>query len=394
MADPADDRNGVPCPMVSRNEPAFDADEMFEGLRDWVLTESPTVHVPGVNAMMDKAEAAMARLGATIERQPGTDGYGDIVIASVPGRREGPGVLVLGHLDTVHMVGSLDGPLPFRREGDRIYGPGIYDMKGGMFAATYALAQLLRAGETSELPVTFMFISDEEVGSPSTRARIEAVASRHKYVLVPEPAKGETGRLVTGRYAFLRFTVHVSGKPAHAGSQLARGRSAIAEMARQIIAIEDMTDRERGVTYSVGTIAGGTFVNVVPIACSAQVLAVAPFAEAMDEIRERMAALKAFNPDCSVTVEPGVERPLFEASEGTMRLYEQAATIAREIGFDPGHGPSGGGSDGNFTGALGLPTLDGLGLMGDGAHTHEEHVLYSSLVPRAKLLAGLFRTLA
>ncbi|MBT7613339.1 MAG: M20/M25/M40 family metallo-hydrolase, partial [Rhodospirillaceae bacterium] len=196
-----------------------------------------------------------------------------------------------------------------------------------------------------------------------------------------------------GRYAFLRFTVHVSGKSAHAGSQLARGRSAIAEMARQIIAIEDLTNKETGVTYSVGTIEGGTFVNVVPIQCSAQVLAVAPFAEALDEIRANMAVIEPFNADCSVTVEPGVVRPLFEASEGTMALYEQAETIAAEIGFDPGHGPSGGGSDGNFTGALGIPTLDGMGLMGDGAHTHEEHVLYSSMVPRAKLLAGMFRTL-
>jgi glutamate carboxypeptidase len=262
-----------------------------------------------------------------------------------------------------------------------------------MFTAYYALRQLLRAGEAPELPVTFMFISDEEVGSPSNQKRIEEVAKAHKCVLVPEPAKGETGRLVTGRYAFLRFTVHVSGKPAHAGSQLARGRSAIAEMARQIIAIEDMTDKEIGVTYSVGTIEGGTFVNVVPIQCSAQVLAVAPFAEAMGEIRTNMAALEPFNADCSVTVEPGAVRPLFEASEGTMALYEQAAEIAAEIGFVPGHGPSGGGSDGNFTGALGIPTLDGMGLMGDGAHTHEEHVLYSSMVPRAKLMAGLFRTL-
>jgi glutamate carboxypeptidase len=380
--------------MPNRNQPEFDAEEMFEGIRDWVLCESPTVYVPGVNAMMDKAEQALARVGATIERQPGRDGFADIVTGHIPGKREGPGILVLGHLDTVHMVGTLDDKLPFRREGDKVYGPGIYDMKGGMFTAWYALAQLLRAGEAPELPVTFMFISDEEVGSPSTRARIEETARAHKYVLVPEPAKGETGRLVTGRYAFLRFTVHVSGKPAHAGSQLARGRSAIAEMARQIIAIEDMTDKETGVTYSVGTIEGGTFVNVVPIECSAQVLAVAPFAEAMDDIRARMAALEPFNPDCSVTVEPGAVRPLFEASEGTMALYEQAEAIAREIGFVPGHGPSGGGSDGNFTGALGIPTLDGMGLMGDGAHTHEEHVLYSSMVPRAKMMAGLFRTLA
>jgi glutamate carboxypeptidase len=378
---------------AGRNEPQFDAEEIFEGIRDWVLCESPTVHVAGVNAMMDKAEQALARVGATIERQPGRDGFADIVMGRNPGKREGPGILVLGHLDTVHMVGTLDDKLPFRREGDKVYGPGIYDMKGGMFTAWYALAQLLRAGETPELPITFMFISDEEVGSPSTRARIEEVAKAHKVVLVPEPAKGETGRLVTGRYAFLRFTVHVSGKPAHAGSQLARGRSAIAEMARQIIAIEDMTNKETGVTYSVGTIEGGTFVNVVPIECSAQVLAVAPFADAMDEIRANMTALEPFNADCSVTVEPGAVRPLFEASEGTMALYEQAEAIAREIGFVPGHGPSGGGSDGNFTGALGIPTLDGMGLMGDGAHTHEEHVLYSSMVPRAKLMAGLFRTL-
>jgi glutamate carboxypeptidase len=379
--------------MVARNEPQYDADEILEGIRDWVLTESPTVHVEGVNAMMDKAVQAMERLGAEITREPGRDGYGDIVLGRVPGRQEGPGILVLGHLDTVHMVGTLDDQLPFRREGDKVYGPGIYDMKGGMFTAYYALRQLLRAGEAPELPVTFMFISDEEVGSPSNQKRIEEVAKAHKCVLVPEPAKGETGRLVTGRYAFLRFTVHVSGKPAHAGSQLARGRSAIAEMARQIIAIEDMTDKEIGVTYSVGTIEGGTFVNVVPIQCSAQVLAVAPFAEAMGEIRTNMAALEPFNADCSVTVEPGAVRPLFEASEGTMALYEQAAEIAAEIGFVPGHGPSGGGSDGNFTGALGIPTLDGMGLMGDGAHTHEEHVLYSSMVPRAKLMAGLFRTL-
>ena len=377
-----------------RNAPEFDADEILDGIRDWVLTESPTVHIEGVNAMMDKAEQAMERLGAEIERVPGTDGYGDIVIGRVEGKQSGPGILVLGHLDTVHMVGTLDKELPFRREGDRIYGPGIYDMKGGMFSAYHALRQVLRAGETPELPVTFMFISDEEVGSPSNRERIEVLAGRHKYVLVPEPAKGETGMLVTGRFAFLRFLLTARGKPSHAGSQLARGRSAIAEMARQIIRIEDMTDTERGITYSVGVVEGGTFVNVVPIECRAQVLAVAPFAEAIEEIRATMMSLVPINPECSFTVEAGPVRPLFEPTAETLALYDRAEAIAREIGFVPGHGQFGGGSDGNFTGALGIPTLDGLGLMGDGAHTHDEHVLYSSLVPRAKLLAGLFRTLA
>jgi len=376
-----------------RNEPVFDADEILDGITDWVTTESPTFAPAAVNRMMDKAEDAMERLGAEVERLPGLDGYGDVVLGRVKGRQEGPGILVLGHLDTVHLEGTLESDLPFRREGDRVYGPGIYDMKGGMFTAFYALRQLLRAGELPELPVTFMFISDEEVGTPSNRTRIEEEARKHKLVLVPEPAKGETGMLVTGRFAFLRYTVCVSGKPAHAGSQLARGRSAIAEMARQVVAIEDLTDRERGITYSVGTIEGGTFVNVVPIRCSAQVLCVAPFAEAMDEIRTNMEALAPFNPDCTVTVEPGPVRPLFEPSEETLALYGKAEEIAREIGFTPGHGQFGGGSDGNITGALGVPTLDGMGLMGDGAHTHEEHVLYSSMVPRAKLLAGLFRTL-
>jgi glutamate carboxypeptidase len=377
-----------------RNAPEFDADEILDGIRDWVMTESPTVHVEGVNVMMDKAAQAMERLGAEVERLPGVDGYGDIVVGRVAGRREGPGILVLGHLDTVHMVGTLDDELPFRRDGDRVYGPGIYDMKGGMFNAYYALRQVLRSGEVPELPVTFMFISDEEVGSPSNRARIEDEARRHKYVLVPEPAKGETGMLVTGRFAFLRFTLTARGKPSHAGSQLARGRSAIAEMARQIIRIEDMTDRERGITYSVGTVEGGTFVNVVPTLCRAQVLAVAPFAEAIEEIRDKMLALRPINPDCTFTVEAGPVRPLFEPTDQTLALYDKAEAIAREIGFVPGHGQFGGGSDGNFTGALGIATLDGLGLMGDGAHTHDEHVLYSSLVPRARLLAGLFRTLS
>ena len=171
-----------------RNEPDFDADEILDGIRDWVLTESPTVDTGGVNTMMDKAEQVMARLGAEIERVPGVDGYGDIVIAHVKGQQEGPGVLVLGHLDTVHMVGTLEAELAFRREGDRVYGPGIYDMKGGMFTACYALRQVLRSGEAPVLPVTFMFISDEEVGSPS-----KPTADRRRGVAAQIRAGARTG---------------------------------------------------------------------------------------------------------------------------------------------------------------------------------------------------------
>ncbi|MBM3584294.1 MAG: M20/M25/M40 family metallo-hydrolase [Alphaproteobacteria bacterium] len=376
---------------MSGNAPAFDADEILEGIKTWVLVESPTSEPARVNRMMDLAAEAMARLGATINRESAGEGYGDLLIARVPGRTEGPGILVLGHLDTVHLVGTLDRDLPWRRDGDKVYGPGIYDMKGGMYAAVYALRQLLRAGTTPRLPVTVMFVPNEEVGSPTTRARIEDEARRHRYVLVPEPAK--QGRLVTGRFAFARFRLHARGRPAHAGATLARGRSAIREMVQQVLRIEAMSNPETGVTLSVGIIQGGTFVNVVPIECRAEVLAVMPSRAAFEETCVRMLALEPISPDVAFTVEQGPVRPLFEPNDGVLALYDRAEAIAKDIGFVPGHGSFGGGSDGNFTGALGIPTLDGLGLCGDGAHTHDEHVLYSSLVPRARLLAGLFEAL-
>ena len=373
------------------NRPEYDADEILEGIRTWVFVESPTHFREGVNRVMDLAEREMVALGAVVERESGGEGYGDLLTARIPGDSEGPGVLVLGHLDTVHAVGTLERELPFRREGDRVYGPGIYDMKGGMYSACYALRQLLRAGSTPKLPVTFMFVPNEEVGSPTTRGRIEAEAKRHHYVLVPEPAKG--GKLVTGRNAIARFRVKVRGRPSHAGSTLSRGRSAIREMAEQIIAIEGLSDHDAGVTLSVGIVHGGTFVNVVPIECEAEVLAVLPTPQDIHRISAAMMALEPINSDVGVVVEAGPLRPIFAPHAKVMDLYARAEALAKDIGFNPGHGSFGGGSDGNFTGALGLATLDGLGPCGDGAHTHDEYVLYSSLVPRTRLLADLLETL-
>ena len=373
------------------NHPEYDADEILEGIRTWVFIESPTNFPEGVNRVMDLAEAEMVSLGAAIERESGGEDFADLLTAHIPGESEGPGILVLGHLDTVHAVGTLERELPFRREGDRVYGPGIYDMKGGMYSACHAMKQLQRAGCTPRLPVTFMFIPNEEVGSPTTRGRIEAEAKRNHYVLVPEPAKG--GKLVTGRHAIARFRVKIRGRPSHAGSTLTRGRSAIREMAEQILAIEDMSDHEAGVTLSVGIIHGGTFVNVVPIECEAEVLAVLPTPEDIERISAAMLALEPINPDVSVVVEAGPLRPIFAPHAKVMDLYARAEALAKNIGFIPGHGSFGGGSDGNFTGALGLATLDGLGPCGDGAHTHDEYILYSSLVPRARLIAGLLETL-
>jgi glutamate carboxypeptidase len=371
----------------------FDAEEVLDGLLPWVRIESPTTDAAAVNRMMDFGAAELTRLGARIERTPGRQGFADIVVGRLPGgdATVERGILILSHLDTVHLVGTLDGRLPLRRDGDRYFGPGIYDMKGGVRIALHALEVLRRTGTPTKLPVTFMLIPDEEVGSPSSREAIEAEARRHKYVLVTEPCKN--GVIVTGRFAFQRFWISVAGRPAHAGANNRQGRSAIRAMARLVERIEAMTDFERGMTFSVGTIEGGTFVNVMPIACRAQVLAVAPTQAIYAEIGDRLAALEAENDGVRVTIERGPVRPLWQPNRDTMVLFEKAHGLAARIGFELKHGSFGGGSDGNFTGALGLATLDGLGVDGNGAHTFEEHLLVSSIVPRCRLFAELLASL-
>lgn len=379
---------------VSLDEHLFATEEMVAGISEWASVESPTTDVSSVNRMMGLAASTMADLGARIERRPGRDGYGDVVTASFDfGGGNVPGVLILCHLDTVHPLGTLAGPLPLRLEGDRLYGPGVFDMKGGVYMACYALKQLLRSNRPPRLPVRFLFIPDEEVGSPSTRELIEEEGRKARYVLVPEPAQ-EQGKLITGRWAFARFLLRARGRPAHAGATLGQGRSAIREMARQILRIEEMSDPARNVTLSVGTIKGGTFVNVVPLDCTAEVLAVLPTQRDFEEMVGRMLELGATQEDVGFEVRQGPVRPLFEPGEESLALYERAARLASAIGFEPGHGSAGGGSDGNFTGALGIPTLDGLGVCGGGFHTHEEHLLVSSLVPRARLFASLLADLA
>lgn len=373
---------------------SFNTEEILAGILDWVSIESPTFDRAAVNRMMDAASATMAELGARIDRIPGQDGYGDVVRATIDGETDEPGVLVLGHLDTVHLVGTLADKLPIRRDGDRVYGPGILDMKGGMYLAAYAVRQLrrARAGKAFRRQVTFLFIPDEEVGSPSTRALIESEARRHAQVLVPEP--GMDGRVVTGRHAFLRYKLHVHGRPAHAGAHNRKGASAIRAMARLIETIEGWSDLERGKTFSVGTVQGGTFVNVVPIECHAEVLCVAPTEADFEDIVRRMSAIEAPFPGTRVEVVPGPVRPLFRSQPGTQRLWDLCREIGARENIALYAGQFGGGSDGNFTGALGIATLDGLGVGGAGPHTHEEHLLVSSLEPRARLFAAMVEELA
>ena len=369
----------------------LDAELIASAIADWARIESPSYDPVAVNQMMDAASSTMETLGATVERTPGSDGYGDVVTARFNWGST-PGILVLGHLDTVHLVGTLKESLPIRRDGDRLYGPGVMDMKGGMYLSVHALGHVLEKQSALSVPVTFMFIPDEEIGSPSTRKLIEAEARKSRWVLVPEPAHDE--KLVTGRHAFLRFTLTVFGKAQHAGVARGAGRSAISAMARLITQIEALSDIEREITYRVGVVSGGDFVNVVPTQCQAQVLCVAPTANAFHEIRQQMDALDTGDPELRVEVDAGPVRPLFKPTAGTLALYEIAASVAAELGLNLDHGQFGGGSDGNFTGALGIPTLDGLGVHGKGLHTKSEHIYVSSLVPRTQLLAGLYRALS
>jgi len=364
----------------------FDPETLLAGILDWVRIESPSYDTQAVSRMLEKVESAFVGLPAHVERSPGTDGYADLLKITL-GDPDRPGILVLGHVDTVHPVGTLDGTLPIRREDDRVYGPGVLDMKSGLYLAVHAVRELYAADRPPVLPVTFLIVPDEEVGSPSTRERIEHEAQRHRYVLVPEPAR--EGKLVTGRHAFARYTLRTRGTPAHAGADNRNGRSAISRMAALIQALESRSDLDRGLTYSVGIVHGGTFVNVVPTQCEAQVLCVAPDEAALHEIDATMATFAGDH----VEILPGAVRPLFKPSEGGLALFERARELGETLGLALEHGQFGGGSDGNFTGALGIPTLDGLGPLGAGPHTFDEHILVSSLSSRCRIIAGLIETL-
>ena len=368
----------------------FDSEVMLLGLRAWVECESPTFDASAVDRMLDLAARDMAIMGATIERIAGRQRFGGCIRARFPHPKQGePGILIAGHLDTVHPIGTLQ-KLAWRRDGGKCFGPGIFDMKGGNYLALEAIRQLQRVAFMTPLPITVLFTPDEEVGTPSTRDIIEAEAARNRYVLVPEPGRPDNG-VVTGRYAIARFNLEAIGKPSHAGSTLAAGRSAIREMARQIIAIDAMTGDD--CTFSVGIVHGGQWVNCVASSCQGEALSMAKRQADLDSGIERMLKLSGTTHDVTFTVTRGVTRPVWEPDAATMALYEKARGVAKQLGFELPHGSTGGGSDGNFTGAMGIATLDGLGVRGADAHTLNEHIEVTSLAERGRLMAGLLATL-
>ncbi|MFA1621971.1 M20/M25/M40 family metallo-hydrolase [Rhizobium mongolense] len=364
----------------------FDANQILKGLRPWVECESPTWDAAAVNRMMGMAARDFAELGATVETIHGTMGFGNSIRVTFPHSDQGgPGILVLGHMDTVHPVGTLE-KLPFRIEDGRCYGPGIMDMKGGNYLFMEAMRQFLRAGLKTPLPVTFLFTSDEEVGTPATRRLIEDHARGQRAVLVPEATERDGGAVV-GRYAIARYNLLTEGRPSHAGESLKEGRSAISGMARKVLEIEAMTTED--CTFSVGVIHAGQWVNCVSSECQAEALSMAKTQSDLERGVAAIGAMQGEENGVNFTVTRGVARPVWEPGPGTMQLYELAKGLSSELGFELTAHTAGGGSDGNFTGAMGVPTLDAVGVRGRGAHTLNEHLEIASLPERAKLAAGL-----
>jgi glutamate carboxypeptidase len=368
----------------------FDSKIILEGIRRWVEIETPTEAPDQINKLATLVADGYRDLPATIERIAGHSGCGDHLLARSSWGQERPGILVLSHLDTVHPLGFI-GRLPFRTEGDSAFGPGIYDMKGGAYLAYHAFRQLCADGARSPLGVTQLYVSDEEIGSPTSRALIEAEGRKAKFVLVTEPAR-DGGKIVTGRKGVARFEIFVKGVPAHAGSRPQDGRSAIRELANIIQTLEAMNDSKRGVTVNVGVIRGGTKPNVIAEEAYAEVDMRLPTIADADELVPRVLNLKSRTEGVDVKVTGGLNRPPYEKSNAGAALYEHAKAIAAEIGFELSDTFTGGGSDGNFT-APHTATLDGLGVDGKGAHTHYEQIHISSLEPRARLLHRLYQTL-
>ncbi|HEY2109462.1 MAG TPA: M20 family metallopeptidase [Candidatus Acidoferrales bacterium] len=367
--------------------------EMVRLLGRFVRCESPS----GDKAAVDRCGAMVARewrgRGAKVKIL-GQRLRGDhlrIEWARATGRSDGQ-ILVLGHLDTVYPIGTI-AKMPFRVAGDKAWGPGAFDMKGGLVMALAAVDALRAVGVRPRKRVVFLWTSDEEIGSETSRRVIESEARRSEAVLVLEPALGREGRLKTQRKGVGGAEIIVTGRAAHAGIEPEKGVNAVHELALQVARLMRMNDRARGITVQATVVEGGTASNVVPERARAMVdirfARVADAARIERELRGSRAILRG----ARVEVRVGGMRPPLERSAGVRGLFGVARGLMREMGLSLGEAATGGGSDGNFTAALGVPTLDGLGAVGDRAHSSREHVVVGEMGVRAALIAGLLAEL-
>jgi glutamate carboxypeptidase len=358
-------------------------------LRRIVEAESPSLEKAAVDKLGQTLAAEFARRGARA-RFHRAKTFGDHLQLDFPAHGNNP-ILLLGHFDTVWPLGTLPA-MPWRESRGRLWGPGILDMKAGIVQMLFALEALIELHGKLPRPVRVLLVSDEEVGSESSRSITESLAKSSAAALVLEPSAGLEGALKTARKGVGAYTVKVSGRAAHSGLDFEKGHSAILELSRQILAIEKFTDRARGLTVNPGVIRGGTRTNV--IAAEAEVKVDARVQRMTDAARldRRFRALRPFDRSCRLEVSGGINRPPLERTVKIVKLFNQAQRLGGEFGLSLQETSVGGGSDGNFTAALGVPTLDGLGGVGEGAHADNESVLISQLAPRTALLARLIET--
>jgi glutamate carboxypeptidase len=359
---------------------------LLQLLQKLVETESPSDDKSAVDACMALAASHAKALGGRVKlhRQRA---FGDVFEARFGPKSKAAAkpILLLGHLDTVWPLGTLKS-MPFRNHQGRLWGPGVLDMKAGVAMAFTALEMLAEAGALNR-PITLLLNPDEEVGSPISRSITERLAAESAAVYVLEPAQGlayKTARKGTGNWR-----IEISGIAAHAGVDFQKGASAIRELARIVETASSWTDLARGLTVSVGLAGGGSKTNVIPAQAWAEVdVRIAKKADG-PRIERKFARLKSTDKRCNLTVTGAINRPPMERTRGTVKLYRQARALAAELGFDLDEAATGGASDGNFTSALGIPTLDGMGAVGEGAHAAHESILVEHLAPRTALLAGL-----
>jgi glutamate carboxypeptidase len=311
---------------------------------------------------------------------------------ALPGSKKEGRILALGHSDTVWPLGTLR-TMPFRQARGRLWGPGVLDMKAGLVFFVFAMRILRELNVPVRRKVILQVNSDEEIGSPSSRALTEQGARDSIAVLVLEPGTGLDGRLKTARKGVGDYRITVRGRAAHAGLDFEKGANAVVEMASQIERIAGFTRLDRGITVSPGVIQGGTRSNVVPAECHVEVDVRAPNASAQRYLERQFASLKPFDKRCTLDVAGGLNRPPMERSAGVRRLFQTARALGEELGMAIEESSSGGGSDGNFTAALGVPTLDGLGAVGEGAHAPHESILIDRIADRTALLAKLVAAL-
>jgi glutamate carboxypeptidase len=362
-------------------------DRIVDTIRQLVEVESSSDDKPAVDRIARLLAGRFEALGGHSKLHRAQK-FGDHLQVDFDGKRGKP-VLLLGHYDTVYPSGTL-ATMPCRVADGRLWGPGVLDMKSGIGLMLHVI-EALRAWNEDTLPrpVTVLLVSDEEVGSDSSRHITESVAKRSQAVLVLEPSYGLQGAVKTARKGVAEYTLKVTGKAAHSGLDFEKGESAVTELARQVLEIPKLVDLKRGLTLNVGLIQGGSRVNVIPAEATATIdVRIARMKDA-GEIDRKLRALKAFNRKCKLELKGGVNRPPMERTPGVASLYESARAIAQQLGWRLEEAAVGGGSDGNFTAGLGIPTLDGLGGVGDGAHATHESIVISELPRRAALLSAL-----